>query len=120
MSDSGRTWLNLLLTTTAGAIEHALYNAAGVDTGKLVSRIHIGMLTDVSIHFYAVSSDVIKVWGSNESKPADTSNAIQLGVDITADGLVVVEDGPLFLFIEFDTDGGGDPYAIVTGRHRVS
>jgi len=119
MSDSGRTWLNLLLTTSAAAIEHKLYNTAGEDTGKLVSRIHIGHLTDVCIHFYDTSSDTIKVWGTNESKPADISNAIQLGDDIVADGIVVVENGPLFIFIEFDTDGGGDPYAIVTGRHRV-
>lgn len=119
MSDSGRTWLNLLLTTTGGSIEHAQYNALGVATGKLVSRIHIGALTDVCIHIYGTSADTIKIWGTNETSPTATTNAIQIGDDIVADGLLVIEDGPLFIFIEFDTDGGGDPYAIVTGRHRV-
>jgi hypothetical protein len=112
MSDSGRLWLNLLLTTTAGAISHTDHK------GNTVSRIWIGNVTALSVHIYDTSSDTIKIWGTNEQDPTDTTNAIQLGSDITADGLVVIEDGPLWLFIEFDTDGGGDPYAIVTGRHR--
>ena len=113
MSDSGRLFLELLLTTTGGAIEHTNQN------GDLISRIGIGSYTDVCVHIHSTSSDTIKLWGSNESKPTAITNAIQLGSNITADGLVVIEDGPTWLFIEFDTDGGGDPYAIVSGRHRV-
>lgn len=113
MSDSGRLWLKLLLTTSGGSISHTDQN------GKTVTRIGIGSYTDVCIHIYATSSDTIKIWGSNEQAPADASNAIQLGDDIVADAMVVIEDGPTWMFIEFDTDGGGDPYAIISARHRV-
>jgi len=116
MSDSGRTWLNILLTTTNGSILHTLYKPDNTTAIGPISAIYIGHLTDVSIHIYNTSSDTIKLWGTNESSPSAITNAIQLGTDITADGIVVVEDGPMYLFIEFDTDGGGDPWAIVTGR----
>lgn len=110
MASGSRLWLKLLLTTSAGAVEHTNQN------GKAVSAIGIGTYTAVCIHIYDTSSDTIKIWGTNESSPTAITNAIQLGDDIVADGMVVVEDGPMYIFIEFDTDGGGDPYAIVTGR----
>lgn len=100
----------LTLTTTGGSISHTDAE------GKTVSAIYVGNLVDPCIHIYDISGDTIKIWGTNESNPADTTNAIQLGSDITADTLLVLERGPLYIFIEFDADGGGDPYAIITGR----
>jgi len=100
----------LTLTNTNGAISHV--NAKG----ETVAAIFIGHLLFPCIHFFDTNAHTIQVWGTNESNPADASNAIQLGVDITADGIVVIESGPAYIFIEVGTAGTGQPTAIVTGR----
>lgn len=109
-----RFWMKLLLTTSNGAISHTDQN------GKAVSAIFIGHLTDVCIHLYDGDADTIKVWGTNEQSPTGITNAVQLGDDLVPDAtaMVVLEDGPQFIFIEFDTDDGGDPYAIITGTFK--
>lgn len=100
----------LTLTNTNGAISHTDAN------GKTVAEIYIGHLTDVSIHFHGVNGHSIIVHGTNESEPADESLAVALGDPVAANALVIVEDGPLSLFIEVDAAGTGTPTAIVTGR----
>jgi hypothetical protein len=113
MGTHGRLWYELTLTNTGGSVSHTDQN------GKTQTRIYIGRVEDVSVHIFGINGHTIQLWGTNESKPADASNAIQLGTDITADGLVVIEDGPMWLFIETGTAGTGTPTAIVTGRDRV-
>lgn len=100
----------LTLTNTNGSIAH-------VDQrGRILTAIDIGHLTDVCIHLFGVNGHTVKVWGTNESEAASEANAVQLGVDIVADALVVLEDGPMTIFIEVDAAGTGQPTLILTGR----
>ena len=113
MSDSGRFWLNLTLTNSNGSISHTDQN------GKTVSRIFVGHYADLSIHIYGINGHTIQVWGSNESKPTDASNAVQIGSDITADAILALETAAMHIFIETGTAGTGTPTCIITGRHGL-
>jgi hypothetical protein len=100
----------LTLTNTNGAISHS------ADDGRTVAAIFIGHLLFPCIHIHSTNAHTIKVWATNESDPVDESNAVQIGEDIVADAIVVIESGPTHIFIEVDAAGTGTPTAIVTGR----
>lgn len=100
----------LTLTNTNGSISHV--NAKG----ETVTAIFIGHLLFPCIHLYGTNVHTVKVWATNEVNPVDETNAVQIGVDIVADGIVVIEGGPIWIFLEVDVAGTGTPTAIVTGR----
>jgi hypothetical protein len=102
----------LTLTNTNGAISHT--NAKG----ETVAAIFIGHLLFPCIHIHSINGHTIQIWGTNESDPADTTNAVQLGTDLSGntEELVVIESGPAYIFIEVGTAGTGTPTAIITGR----
>ena len=113
MSDSGRFWLSLTLTNTNGSISHTDQN------GKPVSLLRVGHYTDLSIHIFGINGHTIQVWGTNESSPADATNAVQIGTDITADSILALETAAMSIFMETGTAGTGTPTCILTGRHGL-
>ena len=100
----------LTLTNTSGSVSHT--NAKG----EAVDKIFIGHLVFPCIHLYGVNGHTVQVWATNEEDPADATNAVQIGSDLTANAILVIESGPVWIFIEMGTSGTGTPTAIVTGR----
>lgn len=85
--------------------------------GALSEAQPFGESDNVTVHIYGVNGHTIKLWGSCEAdRPTAITNAVQIGDDITANALLAVDAGVVWLIVETDVAGTGTPTCVIVGR----
>ena len=78
--------------------------------------VNVSSLAEKTIHISGISGDTVKIFGSNAvTVPANTADEIQIGGDITADGLFEISFPYKWMKVSM-TFSAGTVYAIMHAR----
>ncbi len=80
--------------------------------------LEVGALEEKTIHVYGISGDTVKIFGSNKAaNPGNANDEIQIGGDITADGLFEISFPYKWMKVGF-TYSAGTVYAIMHAKFK--